>query len=85
MIIRLMDGLDPADLDAAEHAATAVPGIQSATTRGRWMGRTLLLEIEARLDGSLPLLQADQISRQVEAAVTSAVPAAGHVHCDTHA
>ncbi len=84
MLARLMDGLDPGDLDAAETAASAVTGIRSATVRGRWMGRTLLLEVETRLDGSIPLADADQISRQVEA-VACAVPAAGRVHCDAHA
>jgi len=33
MLARLMDGLDPGDLDA-ESAAAAVPGIRSATVRG---------------------------------------------------
>jgi cation diffusion facilitator family transporter len=84
MLIRLMDGLDPGDLDAAENAATAVAGIRSATARGRWMGRTLLLEVEAHLDGSVSLAEADQICRQAEAAVSRAVPAAGRVHCDAH-
>jgi cation diffusion facilitator family transporter len=84
MIIRLMDGLDPGDLDAAENAATTVAGIRSASARGRWMGRTLLLEVEARLDGSVSLAEADQICHQAEAAVTRAVPAAGRVHCDAH-
>jgi divalent metal cation (Fe/Co/Zn/Cd) transporter len=83
--VRLMDGMDPADLDLAEDAATAVNGVKSATVRGRWMGRTLLLEVEARLDGSLPLARADQACRQVEAAVGRAVPAARQVHCDAHA
>jgi cation diffusion facilitator family transporter len=85
MLTRLMDGLDPGDIEAAENAATAVAGILSATARGRWMGRTLLLEVESRLDGSVPLARADQISREVEAAVACAVPSAGHVHCDAHA
>ncbi len=85
MLARLMDGLDPGDLDAAQTAAAAVPGIRSAAVRGRWMGRTLLLEVETRLDGSMPLADADQISRQVEAAVIRAVPAAGLVHSDAHA
>jgi cation diffusion facilitator family transporter len=85
MINRLMDSVDPGDLDTAETAASAVPGIRSATARGRWMGRTLLLEVETRVDGSVPLAEADQISRRVEAAVASAVPAAGRVHCDAHA
>jgi cation diffusion facilitator family transporter len=85
MINRLMDSVDPGDLDTAETAASAVPGIRSATARGRWMGRTLLLEVETRVDGSVSLAEADQISRRVEAAVASAVPAAGRVHCDAHA
>jgi divalent metal cation (Fe/Co/Zn/Cd) transporter len=78
-----MDGLDPGDLNAAENAATAVPGVRSAAANSRWMGRTLLLETEGRLDGSVPLAQADQISRQVEAAIARAVPTAGRVHYDT--
>lgn len=85
MLARLMDGLDPGDLDAAETAAAAVPGIRSAAVRGRWTGRTLLLEVETRLDGSMPLADADQISRQVEAAVIRAVPAAGRVDSHAHA
>lgn len=85
MIVRLMDGVDPGDLDAAQTVAAAMPGIQSAAVRGRWMGRTLQREIGTRLDGSTPLAHADQLSRQVEAAVASAVPAAGRVHCDAHA
>lgn len=85
MLARLMDGLDPADLEAAQSAAAAVPGIRSATVRGRWTGRTLLLEVETCLEGSLPLGRADQISRQVENAVARAVPAAGRVHADAHA
>ena len=85
MLARLMDGLDVGDLDSAENAAAAVAGIRSATVRGRWMGRTLMLEIEARLDGSVSLARADQACRQVEAAVHRAVPAASHVHCDAHA
>ena len=61
MPARLMDGLDPGDLDA-EGAAAAVPGIRSATVRGPLDGRTLL-DVEARLGGSLPPAHADQISR----------------------
>ena len=85
MIHRLMDSIDPGDLAAAETAATAVAGVRSATVRGRWIGRNLLLEAEGHLDGSISLAQADQITRQMQDAITSAVPAASHVHCDAHA
>jgi divalent metal cation (Fe/Co/Zn/Cd) transporter len=69
----------------AEAAAAAVAGVRSATVRGRWMGRNLLLEAEGRLDGTIPLAQADQITRQMQEAIASAVPAASHIHCDAHA
>jgi cation diffusion facilitator family transporter len=85
MIHRLMDSIDPDELAAAQNAASAVDGVQSATVRGRWMGRSLRLEIETRLNGSLSLTQADQINQQVEDAVTGAVPAATSVHSDAHA
>jgi cation diffusion facilitator family transporter len=82
MIVRLMDGIDPGDLDAAEQAALAVTGVRSATVRGRWMGRRLLLDVQSELDGSLSLAAAGQVARQVEGAVAGAVPAASEVRCD---
>ncbi len=85
MIIRLMDGIDPSDLDTATKAAMTVRGVRSATVRGRWMGRSLVLEVDGQLDGAISLAQAGQVTRQVEAAVASAVPAASHIHCDAHA
>jgi cation diffusion facilitator family transporter len=85
MIHRLMDGIDPDDLSAAEAAASTVVGVRSATVRGRWVGRNLLLEAEGCLDGSLSLAQADQITRQMQDAIAAAVPAASQVHCDAHA
>jgi hypothetical protein len=72
MLARLMDGLDPGDLDA-ESAAAAVHRIRPATVRGRWMGRTLQ-DVETRPSGSLPPAHADQISRQVADAVARARP-----------
>ena len=85
MIIRLMDGIDPGDLDTATKAAMTVRGVRSATVRGRWMGRSLVLEVEGHLDGTISLAQAGQVTRQVEDAIASAVPAARHIHCDAHA
>jgi cation diffusion facilitator family transporter len=84
ILVRLTDGVEPGELDAAETAARAVPGIRSATVRGRWTGRTLLLDVETRLDSFTPLASADLISQQVEAAILRAVPAAGHVHSHSH-
>lgn len=81
----LMDGVDPDMITAAEQAANAVPGVHAATVRGRWTGRTLWLDIEARLAPDVPLAEADAMAVHVETAVRDAVPSARSVHCDTHA
>jgi cation diffusion facilitator family transporter len=85
IVHHLMDGVEPEDLAAAERAATTVSGVHAATARGRWTGRTLILDLEARLDPRLALADADQITRHVEQAVLLAVPAARQVHSHAHA
>ena len=43
---RMLDGVDPAVLEAAEHTAQHVPGVRDvAGARARWSGHRLLLEI----------------------------------------
>jgi cation diffusion facilitator family transporter len=76
----LMDGIEPEDLDAAEHAAQTIPGVRGVNARGRWTGRTLTLDIDTSLEPHLTLEQATSISEQVTAAVQSAVPTATHIH-----
>jgi cation diffusion facilitator family transporter len=85
LVHHLMDGVDPADLEAARAAASHVDGIRAAAVRGRWMGRTLDLEIEAHLDERLTLTDADRINAALEQAVHAAVPAAARVHAHAHA
>ncbi len=71
-----MDGVDPADIQAARDAALAVDGVEDVAVRGRWMGRSLVLEVEARLIPGLSLEQADKIGSRVRTAAFDAVPAA---------
>jgi cation diffusion facilitator family transporter len=82
---RLMDSLDPDDLHAARQAAAGVdvgsPEVQVLGVRGRWMGRSLLLEVEVAADPDQPFGAVDQICRQVEHAVLAAVPHASRVRC----
>jgi cation diffusion facilitator family transporter len=85
LLHHLMDGIDPHDLEAARTAAAAVDGVVNATTRGRWMGRTLILDIETHLGNTLTLTDADRINAAVERDVHTAVPAAGRVHVHAHA
>jgi cation diffusion facilitator family transporter len=79
IVHHLMDGVDPIDIDAARDAALGVDDVPDAAVRGRWMGRSLVLEVEGRLPADTSLAKAESIGRQVEAAVHDAVPAARRV------
>lgn len=80
IVHHLMDGVDPADLEAARAAALRVDGVREVAVRGRWMGRSLLIEIEGRLSADLSLAQAESIGRRVEGAVFDSVPQVRRVH-----
>jgi cation diffusion facilitator family transporter len=73
VVHHLMDGVDPAHLAAAEQAVRQLPGIASVTVRGRWMGRSLHLDVEGRLAGEVPLSAASAMGARVEEAVHAAV------------
>jgi cation diffusion facilitator family transporter len=79
IIHHLMDGVDAEHLAAAETAACQVSGVRAATARGRWMGRSLILDIDGELDAETTLVHATELGRQVEEAVRAAVPEARQV------
>ena len=71
---RLLDGVDPGVITAAE--AAAVPGVRHVHARARWTGRTLRVDIESWVDPALPVAAADQLGHQVVEAVHDTVPEA---------
>ena len=72
---RLMDAVDPAVVDAAEHALRGVPGVQDvAELRTRWIGHRLRAEATVVIDGSLSLRAAHRIAVEAEHALIHAVP-----------
>jgi len=76
MVHHLMDGVDPADLAAARSAARDVEGVRDVVVRGRWMGRSLMLDVEGFVGDGISLEAANRIGARVEEAVFGAVPAA---------
>lgn len=74
ILVHLMDGVDPDLLVAAEQAALDVAGVEHVHARGRWAGRSLLVEIEGFLDGRTSLAEADVVGQRVRRAVTEATP-----------
>jgi cation diffusion facilitator family transporter len=79
IVHHLMDGVEPEHVDAARTAALSVPGVQGAIVRGRWMGRSLTLEIEGEMPKDTTLEQAEDKGRAVEAVVRETVEEVRHV------
>ena len=81
----LMDSVDPQILSRAESAALAVPGVDHVHIRARWLGRTLLVEIEGFMMGSIPLEDAEATGSLVRDSIQAAVPEARAVVWSPHA
>ena len=72
---RLLDGVDPALVDVAEHALAAQPGVQAVrSVRMRWIGHRLHADAELDVDPTLNLAQAHRIAHEAEHELTHAVP-----------
>lgn len=72
---RLLDGVDPAMVDAAEQALAARPGVQAVrSVRMRWIGHRLHADAELDVDHALDLAQAHRIAHDAEHELTHTVP-----------
>ena len=74
LLAHLMDTVDPQLLASAERAALGVPGVAHAHVRARWMGRSLLVEVEGFVPAGTTVEGGELIGRAVEEAVAAAVP-----------
>jgi cation diffusion facilitator family transporter len=79
LVHHLMDGVEPDLLQDGKAAAETVPGVLDAEVVGRWTGRTLRLDVQARLDPGVTIADAEDVGRQVEAAVLDTVEEARQV------
>ncbi|WP_128377302.1 cation diffusion facilitator family transporter [Streptomyces cavernae] len=82
---RVMDAVDPALVDAAEHALRRVPGVtEVGELRLRWVGHRLRAEVAVVVDGELTVRQAHCVAVEAEHALLHAVPrlTAALVHAD---
>jgi cation diffusion facilitator family transporter len=71
---RLLDGVDPALVDAAEQTLAAQPGVRAVRrVRMRWIGHRLHADAELDLDPALSLAQAHRIAQEAEHELTHAV------------
>ncbi|MGH3836009.1 MAG: cation diffusion facilitator family transporter [Pseudonocardiaceae bacterium] len=71
---RLMDAVDPATVDLAEHTAREVPGVLDAgDVRMRWIGHSLRAELTVTVNAALSVEQAHRIAHDVEHQLVHAV------------
>ncbi|MUM17590.1 cation transporter [Mycobacterium sp. CBMA271] len=72
---RLMDGVDPVLVDAAETTLAAQPGVRTVrSVRLRWIGHRLHADAELDIDPSISLAAAHRIAHEAEHELTHAVP-----------
>ncbi|SDO13042.1 cation diffusion facilitator family transporter [Geodermatophilus sp. DSM 45219] len=72
---RIMDAVDPALVDAADHAVTTVPGVREVPQlRLRWIGHTLRAEVDLAVDPGLTVMQAHGVAAHAEQHLTASVP-----------
>ncbi|MCT7355104.1 cation diffusion facilitator family transporter [Streptomyces sp. 15-116A] len=82
---RVLDAVDPALVDRAEHALARVPGVRGVgELRLRWIGHRLRAEVAVVVDGSATVREAHRIAVDAEHALLHAVPRlrAALVHAD---
>jgi len=80
----LLDGVEPEHLHIAKAAAEAVPGVRGAVVRGRWLGRSLVLEVDGRLDPATSVSTAEGIGSDVRDAVHAAIEEVRTVRWSAH-
>jgi cation diffusion facilitator family transporter len=72
---RLMDGVDPALVDAAEAALAAEPGVTAVrSVKMRWIGHRIYADAELDIDPATTLAEAHRIAHEAEHTLTHAVP-----------
>ena len=82
---RMLDGVDPEILYAAEHAARRVPGVHDvAEVRARWIGHRLTLELNVAVNPDLTVTEGHGVAKEVRHQVLHHVPhvAGVTVHID---
>ena len=85
---RLMDAVDPAIVDTAEHALAALPGVRSVRrVRMRWIGHELHADVDLVVDAH-DSTEAHRLAHNAEHELTHAVPrlrtAVVHAYPATH-
>ncbi len=69
VVYHLMDGVQVHDVTAARRAAEEAGGVAVPVVRGRWIGRSLRVELEADYPAGMTIEGADAVSERIRQAV----------------
>ena len=85
VLMRMLDGVDPAIRTESEEALAAVPGVVGVgEVRLRWIGHRLHAEAEVTVDEERTIVEAHDIAEQARHALLHEVPhlATAIIHAD---
>jgi cation diffusion facilitator family transporter len=85
VIGHLMDSVDPEVITKAELAALSVSEVDHVHVRARWLGRTLLVEVEGFISASVLLADTERTGRSVRESILVALPEVRAVVWSPHA
>jgi cation diffusion facilitator family transporter len=72
---RLLDGVDPAVIDAISATVAGIPNVVAVTeVRARWSGHRLLTQVRLSVDGSLPVSTAHEVAESAHHALLHQIP-----------
>jgi len=72
---RMLDGVDPEILDAAEHAAKHVSGVSDvAEVRARWIGHRLTMELNVAVNADLSVTEGHGVAKEIRHRILHQVP-----------
>jgi cation diffusion facilitator family transporter len=85
LVGHLMDSVDPDILERAETAALTVTGVAHVHVRARWMGRSLVVDVEGFVGPRTTVEAAQALGDRVRRALITAVPETRAVLWSPHA
>ena len=75
VLSRMLDGVEPEILEAAEHAARHAPGVRDvAEVRARWVGHRLSMELSIAVDPALSVTGGHEIAKEVRHQILHHLP-----------
>lgn len=69
----LMDGIEPEIIEVARATASKTAGVPVPIVRGRWLGRSLVIELEPIFSSDTSLGDVDAVCRQIEKVVLATI------------